>query len=92
MDFWISSLLGLVITLLCFLFWSIISNILMISISPRVSYVVLFGGFLVWWGNKGVIKLFLVYATFVSGNTTLIYRDIYTQSVDGDTTSEGSVC
>ena len=26
MDFWISSLLGLVITLLCFLFWSIISN------------------------------------------------------------------
>ena len=22
----------------------------------------------------------------------LIYRDIYTQSVDGDTTSEGSVC
>ena len=26
MDFWISSLLGLVITLLCFLFWSITSN------------------------------------------------------------------
>ena len=26
MDFWISLLLGLVITLLCFLFWSIISN------------------------------------------------------------------
>ena len=46
----------------------------MISISRRVSYVILFGGFLAWWGNKGVIKLFLlVYATFVSGNNTLIY-------------------
>ena len=57
--FWISSLLGLVITLLCFLFWSLSQIcILMISISRRVSYVILFGGFLAWWGNKGVIKLF----------------------------------
>ena len=67
--FWISSLLGLVITLLCFCFGRLSQIcILMISISRRVSYVILFGGFLAWWGNKGVIKLFLlVYATFVAG-------------------------
>ena len=69
MDFWISSLLGLVITLLCFLFWSIISNMypddFNISSSELCSLV---WSFLAWWGNKGVIKLFLlVYATFVSG-------------------------
>ena len=75
MDFWISSLLGLVITLLCFLFWSIISNMypddFNISSSELCNLVWRFSGMV--GRNKGVIKLFLlVYATFVSGK----YLDI----------------
>ena len=70
MDFWISSLLGLVITLLCFLFWSITSNMypddFNISSSELCNLVWRFSGMV--GENKGVIKLFLlVYATFVAG-------------------------